>query len=97
MGLTLERLVHAGKISLMKMVELYTVGPERVLRLGRGTLKPGAPADITIFDPDRRWTYDVNRSCSKSKNSPFDGHEFRGGAMGTIVNGSFVWRSDKDL
>jgi dihydroorotase len=96
-GLTLERLVHTGKIDLMKMVQLYTTGPDRVLRLNRGTLAPGAIADVTILDAERRWTYDVNRSCSKSKNSPFHGHEFHGGPVATIVNGSFVWRSDMDL
>lgn len=94
LGLTLERLVHPGKISLMKMVELYTTGPARVLRLNRGTLAIGAPADITVLDSDLRWTYDVNRSPSKSRNSPFHGVEFRGGPVATIVNGSVVWRND---
>jgi dihydroorotase len=96
-GLTLERLVHTGKISLSKMIELYTIGPERILRLGRGSLNPGSAADVTILDPERQWTYDVNRSCSKSKNSPFDGHEFHGGPVATIVNGAFVWRADANL
>jgi len=93
-GLTLEKLVHPGKVSLMKMVELYTTGPDNVLRLNRGTLRPGAPADVTILDLNRSWTYDVNRSPSKSRNSPFHGTEFRGGAVATIVNGQFVWRSE---
>jgi dihydroorotase len=93
-GLTLEKLVHPGKISLMKMVELYTTGPDNVLRLNRGTLRTGAPADVTILDLNRSWVYDVNRSPSKSRNSPFHGSEFRGGAVATIVNGQFVWRSE---
>jgi dihydroorotase len=93
-GLTLEKLVHPGKISLMKMVELYTTGPDNVLRLNRGTLRTGAPADVTILDINRSWTYDVNRSPSKSRNSPFHGTEFRGGAVATIVSGQFVWRSE---
>jgi dihydroorotase len=95
-GLTLEKLVHPGKISLMRMVELYTTGPNNVLRLNRGTLRTGAPADVTILDIDRSWTYDVNRSPSKSRNSPFHGTEFRGGAVATIVNGQFVWRSESN-
>ena len=56
-----------------------------------GSLAEGAPADITILDPDRAWIYDVNRSFSKSRNTPFHGHAFRGGPVATIVNGSIVW------
>ena len=91
-GITLERLVHPGKISLRKMVELFTVGPARILNLNRGRLCPGVPADITMFDLERPWTYDVNRSFSKSRNSPFHEHRFRGGPVATIVNGNIVWR-----
>jgi dihydroorotase len=90
-GLTLEKLVHPGTISLMRMVELYTTGPSRVLRLNRGTLQVGSPGDITVLDVNRRWTYDVNQSPSKSRNTPFHGREFRGGAAATIVNGQVVW------
>jgi dihydroorotase len=76
------------------MIEMYTTGPARVLKLQRGTLAPGAVADITVLDLNSEWTYDVNRSASKSRNSPFDGVIFRGGAVATIVNGAFVWRRD---
>ena len=94
-GVTLERLVHtAGKIPLMRMLELFTIGPERVLNLNRGRLAAGAPADITIFDTERAWTYDVNRSASKSRNSPFHGQTFRGGPVATIVNGKVVWTAE---
>jgi dihydroorotase len=91
-GLTLERLVHPGLISLTHMVELFTTGAEKTMRLGRGTLRPGAPADITIFDTGRAWTYRNAESKSKSRNSPFDGWTFRGGPLATIVNGVAVWR-----
>src|SRR3954452_9331454 len=91
-GLALEDLVHTGKISLSRMVELFTTGPESVMRLGRGTLAPGAPGDVTIFSTDVEWTYDVNQSASRSRNSPFDGKTFRGGPMATIVNGQLVWK-----
>lgn len=93
-GITLDRLVHSGKIPLMRMIELFTVGPDRVLGLKRGRLALGAPADITIFDQERAWTYDVNRSLSKSRNSPFHGQDFRGGPVATIVSGKVVWRAD---
>jgi dihydroorotase len=80
---------------LARLVELFTAGPARVLGLNRGRLSAGAPADVTIFDPERSWTYDVNKSYSKSRNTPFDGRTFRGGPVATIVNGRFVWRADR--
>lgn len=94
LGLSLEKLYHTGKISLMRLVELFTTGPARVLHLDRGTLTPGAPGDVTIFDTERSWTYDVNRSFSKGKNTPFDGWQFRGGPVATIVSGRVVWQLD---
>jgi dihydroorotase len=92
-GLALERLVHPGKIPLKRMVELFSTGPDRVLKLERGRLAVGAPADVTILDVERTWTYDVNKSASKSRNSPFNGHTFRGGPVATVVNGRVVWRA----
>jgi dihydroorotase len=94
LGLALEFLVHTGKLTLARMVELFTVGPESVLRLGRGTLGTGAPGDVTIFGTDLSWTYDVNQSPSRSRNSPFDGRTFRGGPVATVVGGKLVWRRD---
>jgi dihydroorotase len=91
-SLALEELVAPGKILLNRMVELFTTGPESVLHLGRGTLRPGSPGDLTIFGTDFEWTYDVNQSPSRSRNSPFDGRTFRGGPMATVVNGEVVWR-----
>lgn len=92
LALALEKLVHTGKIGLGRLVELFTSGPARVLQLDRGSLRIGAPADLTLFDLDRTWTYDVNKSFSKSRNSPLHGHVFRGGPVATIVAGKIVWR-----
>ena len=92
-GIALEQLVHPGKIDLKRFVELFTTGPERIVNLNRGALRPGSPADVTIFSTDREWTYDVNKSFSKSRNSPFDGHTFRGGPVATTVNGRVVWQA----
>ncbi len=91
-GLALEQLVHAGKIKLMRMVELFTCGPARVLGKER-KLAVGEPADITIFSLDRPWTYRVKESASKSRNSPFDGRTFKGGPVVTIVGGKIVHRA----
>jgi dihydroorotase len=95
LGLSLEKLVHTGKISLTRLVALFTTGPAGVLRLNRGTLRAGAPADVTVFDTEREWTYDANQSHSKSRNSPFHGRKFRGGPIAAIVNGHIAWRIDK--
>jgi len=94
LALALDQLVHAGKITVARLVELFTTGPESIMRLGRGTLAPGAPADVTIFSTELNWTYDVNQSFSRSRNSPFHGRTFRGGPVATIVNGEFVWRRE---
>jgi len=91
-SLALELLVETGKISLSRMVELFTTGPDAVIRQGRGTLRAGAPADVTILATDAPWTYDVNQSFSRSRNSPFHGRTFQGGPVATIVNGAFAWR-----
>ncbi len=91
-GLALEQLVHTNRIPLMRMVELFTTGPARVLGKHR-KLAPGEPADITIFSLDRPWTYHVKESPSKSRNSPFDGRTFKGGPAATIVAGKVAHRS----
>jgi dihydroorotase len=93
LGIALEELVHPGKITVQHLVQLFTVGPARILGLHRGTLAAGAPADVTIFSTAREWTYDVNKSFSKSRNSPFDGRTFRGGPVATIVSGNVVWQA----
>jgi dihydroorotase len=92
LGLALE-LVHAGKLSLTRIVELFTTGPAGVLGRKR-TLAAGEPADITIFSTDRPWTFHVKDSASKSTNSPFDCRSFRGAPMMTIISGRIVYRRD---
>ncbi len=91
LGLSLAELVHKGRISLMRLVELFTTGPANILKLDCGTLAVGAPADVTIFDLSREWTYDVQQSYSKSRNSPFHGRRFRGGPLATVAGGKIVW------
>lgn len=97
-GVSLEVLVHTGRIPLTKLVALYTSEPARVIgwtgEQARGALKPGYAGDVTIFHPEYPWTYDVAKSESKSRNSPFSGRTFRGGPIYTVVNGSVVWKAE---
>ena len=73
------------------MIELFTTGPARVLGMER-RLAAGQLADITIFSTNHEWTYNVNESPSKSRNSPFDGRTFKGAPMVTIVGGKLTCR-----
>src|SRR6202043_2036224 len=89
LSLALEQLVHTGRVPLMRMVELFTSGPARVLGLER-TIAPGQLADLTIFSLEREWTFRFSESASKSRNSPFDGRSFKGGPVATVVGGCLV-------
>lgn len=91
-GLTLDRLVQGGVISLVRMVELLSCNPARLFKLERGTLKVGAVADITIFDPEKQIKIEAAKSMSKSRNTPFDGWELKGAPVATIVRGKIVWQ-----
>ena len=91
LALGLSELVHAGKISLKRLVELFTTGPARVLGIER-KIAADEPADLTIFSPDHAWTFRAADSPSKSRNTPFDGRAFRGAPMATIVAGRIVYR-----
>lgn len=93
--LSLMRLVHSGKLSLPALIEKFTVSPARLLRLEKGTLKPGADADVTVFQPDREWTFQREHSASKSRNSPFHNWPLKGKPTMTIVAGKVVWREEK--
>jgi dihydroorotase len=91
LALSLEQLVTPGRISLMRMVELFTTGPARILGVER-KLSVGQPADITLFSTTHSWTYNVKSSPSKSRNSPFDARTFQGAAIATIVAGKFAYK-----
>jgi len=85
--LSLDRLVHAGRIRLSRLVELLSVNPARILNVPGGTLSEGAPADITIIAPDLKVKIEAGKLRSRSKNTPFDGWELRGGVAATLVGG----------
>jgi dihydroorotase len=95
LGLAITRLHRDQRIPLARIVELFTAGPARVVDLrGRGTLARGNAADITIFDPKKRWTFEAATSRSKSHNTPFDGWQLTGKVVATIVSGKIVFRAD---
>ena len=100
LGLALTHLVHTGRITLGRLVELLSVNPARIIDRGirhqlshpLGRLTVGAPADLTVFDPVLEWTYYANRGRSKSRNSPFDGWKLQGAVTSTFVGGRLVYR-----
>ncbi len=86
-SLSLDRLVHTGLIRLPRMVELMSTNPARILRVPGGSFTEGSPADITLLAPDLRVRVKAADMRSRSKNTPFDGWELRGGVAATIVGG----------
>ena len=89
--LALDRLVHAGVVTLPRLVELMSVNPARILRVPGGSLKAGAVADVTIVAPDLGVNVEAAKLRSRSKNTPFDGWRLRGGVAATIVGGRTVY------
>jgi dihydroorotase len=85
--LLLDRLVRPGMLALPTLVARLSLGPARVLSLPGGSLAPGAPADLTILDPDEPWTIDPARFRSRSRNTPFAGWTGVGAPVLTIVGG----------
>jgi dihydroorotase len=78
---------------LWRIIELFSSNPAKIFGLkGRGTLRVGSHADVTLFDPKKKWTFDASQSKSKSRNTPFDGWSFTGKAVATIVGGQIVYR-----
>src|SRR5579864_7425877 len=95
LGLAITQLHRDHKIPLTRIVELFTAGPSRVFDLpGRGSLARGNFADVTVFDPKKRWTFEASKSRSLSRNSPFDGWQLTGKVVATIVGGNIVYRTD---
>ncbi len=89
-ALLLDRLVRPGLLPLATLVSRLSRDPARLLGLRGGSLAPGAPADVTILDPDTEWTVDPARFRSKSRNTPFGGFTLTGGPWMTIVGGNVV-------
>ena len=95
LALAITKLHREHKIPLTRIVELFTAGPARVFDLrGRGSLGRGSVADVTVFDPKKKWTFEASKSRSLSHNTPFDGWQFTGKVVATIVGGKMVYRAD---
>ncbi len=91
--LAITVLHHHFKLPLWRIVELLSSNPARIFGLqGRGSLAVGSHADVTLFDPRKKWTFDASQSKSKSRNTPFDGWSFTGKTVATIVGGRIVYQ-----
>jgi dihydroorotase len=91
LGLYIKALVGPGHISWMKLIELMTINGARIAGLNKGTLAEGADGDVTIIDPNRQWTVDLEEFKSRSRNCPFGGWSLKGRATHTIVGGDVKW------
>ena len=94
-SLCFDRLVHAGVLGLSRLIELLSTNPARILHVPGGALTEGAAADITILAPDLPVTVSAARMRSRSKNTPFDGWQLRGGVAATIVGGRTVFVNEE--
>ena len=92
LGVLLTDLVHTGKVPLATLIERMTYGPARVFKLNAGTLGEGAPADVTVIDPELQWTVDVNKFYTRGRHSPFNGRQLKGKAVLTVVDGKIVMK-----
>jgi dihydroorotase len=90
LGLVITHLVKPGILTLAQMVEKMSTAPAKIIGVPGGTLSVGAPADITVFDPDAEWTVDVNIFQSKSRNSVLQGATLMGRSVATFVGGRQV-------
>ncbi len=90
--LYVKALIEPGHIDWMRLIELMTSASAAIVKLNKGTLREGADADVTIIDPQRRWTIDAEQFASKSRNCPFNGREVTGRPIATIVGGAVKWR-----
>ena len=92
--LTYTELVLKGVLTPMQMVEKMSYNPAKIIGIDRGTLLPGAVADITVMDPEKEFIIDRNDFVSKGKNTPFDGRKVKGKVKLTMVGGKIVYEEN---
>ena len=97
LGLAVSELVESGLLSLPELVNRMSRMPARIFGLQGGSLTPGAPADVVVFDPAAEWTVQPEEFYSKSRNTPFAGRRLRGRAETTIVRGQVVFARRGDI
>jgi dihydroorotase len=85
--ITIHGLIEPGYLTWPEVIRKLTINPARLLGIPKGTLRPGADADVTLIDPEARWTIDPAQFYSKSRNTPYGGWEVRGRAHTVIVGG----------
>lgn len=90
-GLAMTRLVHTGRIALSQLIRLLSANPAGIIRRPGGRLQVGGPADLTLIDPERAWTYSTADGHSRSRNSPFDGWKLKGAVMATVIAGRIAY------
>jgi dihydroorotase len=94
-GLMVDRLVRPGRLSWAGLVERMSDGPARVLGLPPNAVRAGAPADLTLIDPEEEWTVEPAEFASRSRNTPFAGWRLTGRPAATVVGGRLVmWRAE---
>lgn len=93
-ALTYTELVKPGLLTPMQMAEKMSYNPAKVLGLNKGVIEEGAPADLTIFDPDCEWVIDPNEFLSKGKNTPFGGRKVSGKVKMTITDGEIAYEEE---
>jgi len=87
-GLALTKL----QLPIPRLIELFSTNPQKIMKVAPWGLFEGSDADLTVLDLNRNWTFDVNQSRSRSRNSPFHGWPMKGKAVGTIVGGKLVFQ-----
>ncbi|HWV58429.1 MAG TPA: dihydroorotase [Longimicrobiales bacterium] len=93
LGLAYSELVLGGVITLPRMVDAMSCAPARAFDLPGGTLRPGTPADVAVFDPTWEWVVEPSKFLSKSRNTPFAGRRLTGRVVWTLVGGRLLWES----
>jgi dihydroorotase len=90
----LLRLVHDGAMTLARFVDALTAAPAKVVGLPVPRIRDGARADLVLVDPNAKWKIDPARFKSKSRNTPFAGHEARGRVVMTVVSGDVAFENE---
>ncbi|MED5454156.1 MAG: dihydroorotase [Verrucomicrobiota bacterium] len=92
LAVSLMQFYHSGRMNLVDLINRFTVAPARLIKSDRGTLSVGAPADVTVFDPDEEWVFRREDTVSKATNNPFYNWMLKGRSVMTVVGGDIVWQ-----